>query len=69
VGILEIIHTDICGSFPLKFVDDFNSFIIFTDDISHYDYIYLVKERWEVLTSTPTGPLHRRPHKVNLSSL
>jgi hypothetical protein len=32
VGILEIIHTDICGPFPIKFVDGYDSFITFTDD-------------------------------------
>jgi hypothetical protein len=42
--ILKIIHTDICGSFPIKFVDGFNSFIIFTDNFSRYGYIYPIKE-------------------------
>jgi hypothetical protein len=31
-GVLEIIHTDIHGPFPVKFVDGFDSFITFTDD-------------------------------------
>jgi hypothetical protein len=31
-GILEIIHTDICGLFPIMSVDGFNSFITFVDD-------------------------------------
>jgi hypothetical protein len=39
-GVLEIIHTDICGPFNVKSVDGFNSFIIFTDDFSRYGYIY-----------------------------
>jgi hypothetical protein len=30
--ILEIIHIDICSSFPIKSMNDFDSFIIFTDD-------------------------------------
>jgi hypothetical protein len=30
-GALEIIHTDICGPFPVKSVDGFDSFITFTD--------------------------------------
>jgi hypothetical protein len=42
--VLEIIHTDICGSFPVKFVDGFDSFISFTDDFSRYGYIYPIKE-------------------------
>ena len=31
-GILEIIHIDICHPFPMKSVDGYDSFIIFTDD-------------------------------------
>jgi hypothetical protein len=42
-GVLEIIHTDICGLFPIKFVDEFDSLITFTDDFSRYDYIYSIK--------------------------
>ena len=48
-GILEIIHTDICGPFPVKTVDDFDSFITFTDDFSRYGYIYPIKDRSEAL--------------------
>jgi hypothetical protein len=43
VAILEIIHTSICSSFPIKYVDGFDSFITFTDDFSRYGYIYPVK--------------------------
>jgi hypothetical protein len=43
-GVLEIIHTNICGPFPVKSVDDFDSFITFTHDFSRYGYIYLIKE-------------------------
>ena len=32
-GILEIIHTDVCGSFPITTVDGYDSFITFTDDV------------------------------------
>ena len=48
-GTLEIIHTDICGPFPVKSVDGFDSFITFTDDYSRYGYIYPIKERSEAL--------------------
>jgi hypothetical protein len=44
-GILEIIHIDICGPFPVKSVDGYDSFITFTDDYSRYGYIYPIKER------------------------
>ena len=36
-------------SFPVKSVDGYVSFITFTDDYSHYDYIYPIKERKEAL--------------------
>ena len=45
--ILEIIHTDICGPFPVKSVDSNDSFITFTDDYSRFGYIYPIKERTE----------------------
>ena len=37
------------GSFPIKSVDGYDSFITFTDDYSHYGYIYPIKERTEAL--------------------
>ena len=49
VRILHIIHTDICGQFSVKSVDGYDSFITFTDDYSHYGYIYSIKERKDVL--------------------
>ena len=48
-GPLQIIHTDICGPFPIMFIDGFDSFITFTDDYSRYGYIYPIKERSEAL--------------------
>jgi hypothetical protein len=48
-GILEIIHTDICGPFFIAYVDGYDSFITFTDDYSCYEYIYPIKERSEDL--------------------
>jgi hypothetical protein len=48
-GILELIHTYICGPFPIESVDGFDSFITFTDDCSRYGYIYPIKHRFESL--------------------
>jgi hypothetical protein len=48
-GVLEIIHTDICGPFLVKYVDVFDSFITFTDEFLRYGYIYPIKERSEAL--------------------
>jgi hypothetical protein len=47
--ILEIIHTDICGPFPVASMDGFDSFITFIDDYSRYGYIYPIKEKSEPL--------------------
>lgn len=35
--VLEIIHRDICGPFSMKAIDNFDSFITFTD-FSRYGY-------------------------------
>jgi hypothetical protein len=48
-GVLEIIHTDICGPFPMASMDGFDSFITFTNYYSRYGYIYPIKEKSEVL--------------------
>src|SRR6266498_569295 len=48
-GLLEIIHTDICGPFPVTSVDDFDSFITFTDDFSRYGHIYPIRDHSESL--------------------
>jgi hypothetical protein len=39
LGVLEIIHTGICGPFNVKSVDEFNLFITFMGDFSRYGYI------------------------------
>ena len=49
MGILEIIHTDICGPFLVTTVDGYDSFITFIDDYSRYGYIYPIKEWSEAL--------------------
>ena len=48
-GILEIVYTDICGPFPMKSVDGYDSFITFIDDYSHFGYIYPIKKRSKAL--------------------
>ena len=47
--ILEIVYTDICGPFPVKSVDGYDSFITFIDNYSRYGYIYQIKERSKAL--------------------
>ena len=49
MGILEIIHTDICGLFLVTAMDGYDSFITFTYDYLCYGYIYPIKEQSEAL--------------------
>ncbi|GKC56678.1 retrovirus-related pol polyprotein from transposon TNT 1-94, partial [Tanacetum coccineum] len=46
--LLELIHTDICGSF-LSGISGHKSFITFIDDYSRYMYLFLINEKSESL--------------------
>ena len=43
--LLEIIHTDVCGPMSIPVRGGFLYFITFTDDLSRYGYIYLLKNK------------------------
>ena len=45
--LLEIIHTDVCGPMNTKARDKYHYFLTFTDDLSRYEYIYLMKHKSE----------------------
>ncbi|KAI5351223.1 hypothetical protein L3X38_004114 [Prunus dulcis] len=47
--LLELIHTDICGPFPVNTHDGYRYFITFTDDFSRYGYVYLIAEKSKAL--------------------
>ena len=46
--ILELIHKDVCGPFRVEARGGYY-FITFTDDLSRYGYLYLVKHKHESL--------------------
>ena len=46
-GMLEIIHTDVCGPMNIEARDRYHYFLIFTDDLGRYEYIYLMKHKSE----------------------
>jgi|UniRef100_A0A2N9FVY3 hypothetical protein len=48
-GLLEIIHTDICGSFTFAILGGYKYFITFIDDFSRYRYISLIHIKSEAL--------------------
>ena len=45
--LLEIIHTDVCDPMSVKARDVYRYFLTFTDDLSRYGYIYLMKHKSE----------------------
>ncbi|CAL8132317.1 unnamed protein product [Prunus armeniaca] len=44
-NLLEIIHTDICGPFPVPTIEGHRYFITFIDDFSRFCYIYLIQNK------------------------
>ena len=44
---LEIIHADVCGPMNIEARDRYHYFLIFTNDLSRYRYIYLMKQKSE----------------------
>ena len=45
--LLEIMHTDVCGPMNIEARGRYHYFLIFTDDLSRYEYIYLMKHKSE----------------------
>ena len=43
--LLEIIHTDVCGPMTVEARGRYRYFLTFTDDLSRYGYIYLMKHK------------------------
>ena len=43
----EIIHTDVCGLMSVDARGGYRYFLTFTDDLSRYEYIYLMKHKSE----------------------
>nr|GFC15182.1 retrotransposon protein, putative, Ty1-copia subclass [Tanacetum cinerariifolium] len=46
--LLGLIHTDVCGPFKIVSRQGANYFVTFTDNFSHYGYVYLLKHKHEV---------------------
>ena len=45
--LLEIIHIDVCGPMSVDACGGYRYFQTFTDDLSRYGYIYLMKHKSE----------------------
>ncbi|KAL0434589.1 UNVERIFIED_CONTAM: Transposon Ty2-B Gag-Pol polyprotein [Sesamum radiatum] len=46
-GLLDLVHTDVCGPFSIPARGGFSYFITFTDDHSRYGYVYLMRYKSE----------------------
>ena len=46
-GLLEIIHTDVCDPMSVEARSRYRYFLTFIDDLSRYEYIYLMKHKSE----------------------
>nr|GEV36126.1 putative zinc finger, CCHC-type [Tanacetum cinerariifolium] len=72
-GLLELIHTDIRGPFPLG-ISGHKSFITFIDDYSRYMYLFLINKKFESLDMFKTfkteveNQLDRKVKVVRLDS-
>ena len=45
--LLEIIHTDVCSPMSVEARGRYHYFLTFTDDLSRYEYMYLMKHKSE----------------------
>ncbi|KAL0413264.1 UNVERIFIED_CONTAM: hypothetical protein Sradi_1528100 [Sesamum radiatum] len=46
-GLLDLVHTDVCGPLSIPARGGFSYFITFTDDNSRYGYVYLMRYKSE----------------------
>ena len=47
--LLEIIHTDVCNPMSVEARSGYHYFLTFTDDLSRYGYIYLMKHKSKIV--------------------
>ena len=47
--LLEIIHTNVCSPMSVDAHGGYRYFLTFTDDLSRYGYIYLMKHKSEIV--------------------
>ena len=64
--LLEIIHTDVCGPMNIKARDKYHYFLTFTDDLSRYEYIYLMKHKSEKFKVFQSEVENHRNKKIKI---
>ena len=68
-GILELVHTDVCGPFPEEPLGGSLYIVSFVDDHSRYAWIYGIDSKWDVFPTfkkwlASAENLHRRKLRV-----
>ena len=46
--LLALVYTDVCGPMITQTREGYSYFIIFTDDLSRFRYVYLMKHKFKV---------------------
>ena len=70
--LLEIIHTDVCGPMNIEARRRYHYFLIFTDHLSRYEYIYLMKhksETFEKFKEFQSEVENHRNKKIKVSTI
>ena len=70
--LLEIIHTDVCGPMSVEARGGYRYFLTFTDDLSRYGYIYLMKhksETFEKFKEFQSEVDNHRNKKIKISTI
>ena len=71
-NLLEIIHTDVCGPMSVEARGGYPYFMKFTDDLSRYGYIYLMKhksETFEKFKEFQSEVENHRNKKIKVSTI
>ena len=50
--LLVLVHTDVCGPFDVQAREGFSYFVTFTDDMSWYGYVFLMRHKSETFESS-----------------
>ena len=45
--LLSLVHTDVCGPMSVSARGGYSYFVIFTDDLSRYGYVFLMRHKSE----------------------
>ena len=48
IELLTLVHIDMCGSFDVQVRDSYTYFIIFTNNLFRYGYVYMMKHKFEI---------------------